>query len=39
MSIVDSFEYLVGESYLDDDTLLEILSTRVLEHKGKTIAC
>ena len=39
VSNVDSFEHLVGESYLDDDTLLEIISTRDVEHKGITIAC
>ncbi len=39
MSNVDSFEHLVGESYLNDDTLLKIISTRDVEHKGLTIAC
>jgi hypothetical protein len=37
-STVDSFQHLVGESYSDDDTLLEFVTTRVVEYKGLIVA-
>ena len=37
-STVDTFQHLVGESYSDDDTLLEFVTTRVVEYKGLIVA-
>ena len=37
-STVDSFQHLVGENYFDDDTLLEFVTTRVVEYKGLIVA-
>ncbi len=31
-SSVDSFQQLVGKTVLDDDTLLELITTRAVEH-------
>ena len=33
-STVDSFDYLVGAHYFDDDTDLEFITTRIAEHNG-----
>ena len=35
---VDAFRHLVGENYFDDDTLLEFVTTRVVEYKGLIVA-
>ena len=37
-STVESFQHLVGEKYLDDDTLLEFITTRVVEYMDAIVA-
>ena len=37
-STVESFTHLVGEKYLDDDTLLEFVTTRVVEYMTHIVA-
>ncbi len=37
-STVESFQHLVGETYLDDDTLLEYITTRVVEYMDAIVA-
>ena len=37
-STVESFQHLVGEKYLDDDTLLELITTRVVEYMDAIVA-
>ena len=37
-STVDSFQHLVGEKYFDDDTLLEFITTRVVEYMDAIVA-
>ena len=37
-STVESFQHLVGEKYLDDDTFLEFVTTRVVEYMKHIVA-
>ncbi len=37
-STVESFQYLVGKTYFDDDTLLEFITTRVVEYIDAIVA-
>jgi hypothetical protein len=37
-STVASFQHLVGEKYFDDDTLLEFITTRVVEYMSHIVA-
>ena len=37
-SSVESFQQLVGETVFDDDTLLEVITTRAVEHKDAIAA-
>ena len=37
-STVESFKHLVGERYLDDDTRMEFVTTRVSTYKGLIVA-
>ena len=36
-STVSNFEYLVGVRYVDDESLLEFETTRVVTHKGLNV--
>ncbi len=37
-STVESFQHLVGEKYLDDDTFLKFVTTRVVEYMKHIVA-
>ena len=37
-STVESFTYLVGERYLDDETRMEFVTTKVSAYKGLIVA-
>ena len=37
-STVDSFDYLVGAHYFDDDTDMEFITTRIAERNGLIVA-
>ncbi len=37
-STVESFQHLVGETYFDDDTLLDFITTRVVEYMDAIVS-